>query len=158
LLNNCKKDFQFHTESRFFYSKYKIFFTWLIWISRFWALMTPGCISDPIKYTFWAQHKISDRWIGHTTYKKFMTNKFRFWVPKRFQMDFRPHKAEVGKSWVLSILHSRSTQMSTVTVGESSFFSYNFHWNSFLFATPIVFLSTDYKYFIYWVKSCRPLP
>jgi hypothetical protein len=25
LLNNCKKDFQFHTESKFFYSKYKIF-------------------------------------------------------------------------------------------------------------------------------------
>jgi hypothetical protein len=27
LLNNCKKDFQFHTESKFFYTKYKIFFT-----------------------------------------------------------------------------------------------------------------------------------
>jgi hypothetical protein len=27
LLNNCKKDFQFHTESNFFYTKYKIFFT-----------------------------------------------------------------------------------------------------------------------------------
>jgi hypothetical protein len=55
LLNKCKKDFQFHiktTESKFFYTKYKIFFTWLIWISRFWAFMTPGCISDPIKDTF----------------------------------------------------------------------------------------------------------
>jgi hypothetical protein len=27
LLNNCKKDFQFHTEIKFFYTKYKIFFT-----------------------------------------------------------------------------------------------------------------------------------
>jgi hypothetical protein len=27
LLNKCKKDFQFHTESNFFYTKYKIFFT-----------------------------------------------------------------------------------------------------------------------------------
>jgi hypothetical protein len=27
LLNNCKKDFQFHTESKFFYTKHKIFFT-----------------------------------------------------------------------------------------------------------------------------------
>jgi hypothetical protein len=45
--------------------------------------------------------------------------------------------SEVGKSWVLSIWYSRSTQMSTVTVGESSFF-YNFHWNSFLFTTPIL--------------------
>jgi hypothetical protein len=27
LLNNCKIDFQFHTESKFFYTKYKIFFT-----------------------------------------------------------------------------------------------------------------------------------
>jgi hypothetical protein len=33
LLNSCKKDFQFHiktTESKFFYTKYKIFFTRLI--------------------------------------------------------------------------------------------------------------------------------
>jgi hypothetical protein len=30
LLNNCKKDFQFHTKSKFFYTKYKIFFTRLI--------------------------------------------------------------------------------------------------------------------------------
>jgi hypothetical protein len=52
LLNNCKKDFQFHTERKFFYTKYKIFFTRLIRISRFWAFMTPGCILDPIKYTF----------------------------------------------------------------------------------------------------------
>jgi hypothetical protein len=55
LLNKCKKGFQFHiktTESKFFYTKYKIFFTWLIRISRFWAFMTSGCISDPIKYTF----------------------------------------------------------------------------------------------------------
>jgi hypothetical protein len=54
LQNYCKKDFQFHTESKFIYTKYKIFFTWLIWISRFWALMTLGCISDPIKYTFFS--------------------------------------------------------------------------------------------------------
>jgi hypothetical protein len=27
LLNNCKKGFQFHTEGKFFYTKYKIFFT-----------------------------------------------------------------------------------------------------------------------------------
>jgi hypothetical protein len=42
-------------------------------------LMTPGCISDPIKYI---KHNISDRWIGHTTYTNFITNKFRFWAPK----------------------------------------------------------------------------
>jgi hypothetical protein len=27
LLNNCKKNFQFHTESKFFCTTYKIFFT-----------------------------------------------------------------------------------------------------------------------------------
>jgi hypothetical protein len=32
--------------------------------------------------------KISDRWIGHTTYKNFMTNKFRFWP---LMLHFRPH-------------------------------------------------------------------
>jgi hypothetical protein len=30
LRNNCKKDFQFHTESKFFHTNYKIFFTQLI--------------------------------------------------------------------------------------------------------------------------------
>jgi hypothetical protein len=48
LLNNCKKDFQFYTESTFFYTKYKSFLHDLFEFHVF----GPGCISDPIKYTF----------------------------------------------------------------------------------------------------------
>jgi hypothetical protein len=86
LLNNCKKDFQFHIKllKVALYTKYRIFF---IWISSFWALMTPGCI-----LFFWIQHKISDWWIGHTTYISFMTNKFRFWALMAFNWASDPIK------------------------------------------------------------------
>jgi hypothetical protein len=43
-------------------------------------------------YFFLAQHKISDPWIDHTTYKNFMTNKFRFWAPKDFDWTLDQHK------------------------------------------------------------------
>jgi hypothetical protein len=49
-------------------------------------------------------------------------NKFIFWIKPKL-LHFKP---EVDKSWVLSIWYSRSTQMSIVTVGESSFFFLHF--------------------------------
>jgi hypothetical protein len=66
LLNNCKKDFQFHIKtprSILFFTintnfLMKRYVTWLIWITRFWALLIPGCRLAPFSIFFWAQHKI----------------------------------------------------------------------------------------------------
>jgi hypothetical protein len=69
LLKNCKR------LPVPYYTKYKICVIRLIWIKSFWALMTSGCISE-FRIKFLIDGLITMDL--DTTYKNFMTNKFRF--------------------------------------------------------------------------------
>jgi hypothetical protein len=49
--------------------------------------MTPGCVS---------QDKISNRWIGHTPFLNFMSNKFRFYALMAFDTEFGLRRVNFG--------------------------------------------------------------